>query len=315
MTRSKSRVAVCSRSFSRDETLRYELEARYKSVKFNDEGISLSGDSLVEFLSGADLAITALERIDEYVLSRLPRLKRISKYGVGLDMVDIHAFRRCGKELAWKGGVNKRAVAELALTMMLTIIRKIPESQTHIAAGRWVQTCGQTLTGKTIGIVGCGNIGQDLAKLLEPFGCRILVNDIVDADNFFSTVGLRITSLNELLAQSDVVTLHLPLDNSTRHILSQERLAMMKVGSILINTARGGLINEEALLTNLKEKRIIGVGLDVFEEEPPFKSELLGRPEVFPTSHIGGSANEAILAMGLAAIEGLSVPRNKLLVS
>lgn len=315
MTRSKSRVAVCSRSFSRDETLRHELEARYANVKFNDEGISLSEDSLVEFLSGADLAITALERIDEYVLSRLPRLKRISKYGVGLDMIDIQALKRFGKELAWKGGVNKRAVAELALTMMLTIMRKIPESQRHIASGNWVQTVGDTLTGKTIGIVGCGNVGQDLVRLLQPFDTKILIHDKNNSYPFFAEHRLEVLPLDEVLAEADVVTLHLPLDETTKGILSKSRLASMKIGSILINTARGGLVEEYALYEEIQKKRIIGAGLDVFEIEPPFDNKLLSRPEVFPTAHIGGSANEAIIAMGLAAIEGLSVPRNELLVS
>ena len=313
MKDSASRIAVCSRSFSRNAALRKALVSQFQNVKFNDEGITLAGDSLIEFLGDCDMAITALERVDEYVLSQLPRLKRISKYGVGLDMIDLEALKRHGKQLAWKAGVNSRSVAELALTMMLPITRKIPESQSQIASGNWVQTVGNTLSGKTIGIVGCGNIGQDLFSLLKPFECQILVNDINESYDFFSMNDLEVTPLPQLLSQSDIVTLHLPLDESTKHILSRDRLREIKIGSVLINTARGGLIDEDALFDEIQKGRIAGAGLDVFEEEPPFSSRLLACPQVFPTAHIGGSAEEAILAMGMAAIRGLSADRDLIL--
>jgi len=309
MKDSALRIAVCSRSFSRNSRLREALKSQFRDVKFNDEGITLAGDSLIEFLGDCDMAITALERIDEYVLSQLPRLKRISKYGVGLDMIDLEALQRYQKQLAWKAGVNRRSVAELALTMMLTIIRKIPESQAQIASGNWVQTVGNTLSGKTIGIVGCGNIGQDLFSLLKPFGCQMLVNDINESYEFFSMNDLEVTPLTQLLSHSDIVTLHLPLDESTRHILSRAQLQEMKMGSILVNTARGGLIDEDALFDEIQKGRIVGAGLDVFEEEPPFSNKLLSFPQVVSTAHIGGSSEEAILEMGMAAIEGLSADR------
>jgi len=309
MKDSALRIAVCSRSFSRNSRLREALKSQFRDVKFNDEGITLAGDSLIEFLGDCDMAITALERIDEYVLSQLPRLKRISKYGVGLDMIDLEALKRYQKQLAWKAGVNRRSVAELALTMMLTIIRKIPESQAQIASGNWVQTVGNTLSGKTIGIVGCGNIGQDLFSLLKPFGCQMLVNDINESYEFFSMNDLGVTPLTQLLSHSDIVTLHLPLDESTRHILSRAQLQEMKMGSILVNTARGGLIDEDALFDEIQKGRIVGAGLDVFEEEPPFSNKLLSFPQVVSTAHIGGSSEEAILEMGMAAIEGLSADR------
>jgi len=300
-----NQVAVCSRSFSRHPYLRRVLLSKFEHVKFNDDGLSLANDSLVEFLSEAELAITALETLDYYVLSNLPRLKRISKYGVGLDMIDMQAMRSLGKQLAWQGGVNKRAVAELALTMMLSIIRKIPESQSKIASGLWTQTVGNTLTEKTVGIIGCGNIGQELVGLLKPFNCRVLINDIQDYPNFYELNDLEVVSLEDLLIDSDVVTLHVPLDCTTKNIISRQKLSLMKRSAIIINTARGGLIDEKALALALKEKEIAGAGLDVFEIEPPFNSELFSCPAVFPTAHIGGSAEESIVAMGMAAIDGL----------
>ena len=308
------RVAVCSRSFSRHPLLRRTILSKFDQVKFNDDGLSLNGDSLVEFLFGADLAITALETIDDYILSNLPQLKRISKYGVGLDMIDMQAMRRYGKQLAWKGGVNRRSVAELTLTMMLSIIRKIPESQSQISSGVWKQTVGNTLSEKVIGIIGCGNIGRDLVALLKPFNCRVLVNDIQDYQDFYRCNDLEARTLESLLINSDIVTLHVPLDETTKNIISKERLSLMKSNSILINTARGGLIDENALAFALKEKKIGGAGLDVFEVEPPFENELLSCSKVFPTAHIGGSAEEAIIAMGIAAIDGLDKSCEHLLV-
>jgi D-3-phosphoglycerate dehydrogenase len=308
------RVAVCSRSFSRHPLLRKTILSKFDQVKFNDDGLSLNGDSLVEFLFGADLAITALETIDDYILSNLPQLKRISKYGVGLDMIDMQAMRRYGKQLAWKGGVNRRSVAELTLTMMLSIIRKIPESQSQISSGVWKQTVGNTLSEKVIGIIGCGNIGRDLVALLKPFNCRVLVNDIQDYQDFYRCNDLEARTLESLLINSDIVTLHVPLDETTKNIISKERLSLMKSNSILINTARGGLIDENALAFALKEKKIGGAGLDVFEVEPPFENELLSCSKVFSTAHIGGSAEEAIIAMGIAAIDGLDNSCEHLLV-
>lgn len=308
------RVAVCSRSFSRHPLLRRTILSKFDQVKFNDDGLSLNGDSLVEFLFGADLAITALETIDDYILSNLPQLKRISKYGVGLDMIDMQAMRRYGKQLAWKGGVNRRSVAELTLTMMLSIIRKIPESQSQISSGVWKQTVGNTLSEKVIGIIGCGNIGRDLVALLKPFNCRVLVNDIQDYQDFYRCNDLEARTLESLLINSDIVTLHVPLDETTKNIISKERLSLMKSNSILINTARGGLIDENALAFALKEKKIGGAGLDVFEVEPPFENELLSCSKVFSTAHIGGSAEEAIIAMGIAAIDGLDNSCEHLLV-
>jgi phosphoglycerate dehydrogenase-like enzyme len=299
------RVAVCSRSFSRHPALRAELLARFSRVTFNETGRQLEGDDLVEFLRGHDKAITALERIDDYVLSRLPELKAIGKYGVGLDMIDLDAMRRYGKRLGWISGVNRRSAAELALAFAIVMLRHVPAANREVLAGTWRQHMGGLLSGRTVGIIGCGNIGKDLTKLLQPFGCPVLVNDIRDYSDFYVEYGIEATGLEELLARSDVVTLHVPLDDSTRGILSAGRLALMKPTAVLINAARGGLVNEAALKCALVEKRIAAAAFDVFADEPPQDQELLNLPNFMATPHIGGSAEEAILAMGRAAIDGL----------
>jgi phosphoglycerate dehydrogenase-like enzyme len=299
------KVAVCSRSFSRNPILRAELLARYQQVTFNDAGLQLKGDSLVEFLRGHDKAITALETIDESVLSRLPGLKVISKYGVGLDMIDMAAMRAYGKRLGWTSGVNRRSVSELVISFAIAMLRHVPAAYREILSGTWRQHVGGHLTGRTVGIIGCGHIGKDLVPLLQAFDCPILVNDIRDYPDFYAAHGVELVSLETLLARSDIVTLHVPLDDSTRGMLDARRLGIMKPTAVLINTARGGLVDEVALKQMLQDKRLAAAAFDVFAVEPPQDKELLALPNFLVTPHIGGSAEEAILAMGRAAINGL----------
>lgn len=300
-----TKVAVCSRSFSKNPVLRAELLERYKQVTFNDEGLKLNGDNLVKFLKGNDKAITALETIDESVLSQLPELQIISKYGVGLDMIDMAAMRSHGKRLGWTGGVNRRSVSELVISFSIALLRHVPAAHREVLSGTWRQHVGGYLSGRTVGIIGCGHIGKDLVPLLQAFGCSVLVNDIQDYSDFYKEYNIEAVNLEELLSRSDIVTLHVPLDDSTRGMLNEQRLALMKPTAILINAARGGLIDEVSLKKMLKENRIAAAALDVFTEEPPQDRELLELPNFLVTPHIGGSAEEAILAMGRAAIDGL----------
>jgi phosphoglycerate dehydrogenase-like enzyme len=301
----QSRVAVCSRSFANNPVLRAELLERYSNVTFNDTGSTLRGDVLIEFLSGHDKAITSLETIDDAVLSRLPELAVISKYGVGLDSIDLDAMRTHGKRLGWTGGVNRRSVSELVIAFAISLLRQIPASNAEVRAGKWKQFVGGQLTGRTFGIVGVGHVGKDLVKLLKPFDCKILVNDIRNYRQFYADHGLKAVELDQLLSDSDIVSLHVPLDSSTSGMINARRLALMRHDSILVNVARGGLVDEKALKAMLKDSRIAGAAFDVFASEPPSDMELLGMPNFLATPHIGGSALEAILAMGRAAIDGL----------
>jgi phosphoglycerate dehydrogenase-like enzyme len=300
-----ARVAVCSRSFSKNPTLRAELLERYELVTFNDEGRSLSGDSLVEFLQGHHKAITALERIDDDVVSRLPDLKVLSKYGVGLDSVDVHALRRHGVRLGWRGGVNRRSVSELVLAFAISMLRHVPAANREVLSGTWRQHTGGLLSGRTVGIIGCGHVGRDVVRLLQPFGCRLLVHDIRRYDAFYAKYGIEAVELRRLLSESDVITLHVPLDGSTRGLLGEHAFNAMKPSAILINTARGQLVDEAVLKTRLAAGQLAAAAFDVFAVEPPQDPELLNAPNFLATPHIGGSAAEAILAMGRAAIDGL----------
>jgi len=307
-----SSLAVASRSFSKNPFLRDAVLKEYPDAKFNDDGLSLSGDSLIDFLEGHEKAIIALEVVDDAILSCLPDLKVIGKYGVGLDMIDLHALKKYGVKIGWTGGVNKRSVSELVVSFAIALLHRSVFANMEVRSGKWYQIKGRQLSGATIGIIGCGYVGKDLVKLLKPYNCRILAHDILDFKEFYDKNNIQPMALEELLKKSDVITLHLPLDSSTRNIINKEKLQMIKKNAVLINLARGGLIDEQALKSIILEKKIGGVALDVFDIEPPIDKMFASMDNVLITPHIGASTEEAILDMGMAAIKGLKNPQEPL---
>jgi phosphoglycerate dehydrogenase-like enzyme len=312
LNKGNCKVAVTSRSFSKHEGLRNELLKKYPETDFNDLGESLSGQMLVEFLSGHTKAITALEILDEPILRQLPQLKVISKYGVGLDMLDLSAMSDMGMKLGWTSGVNRRSVSELVISFMISSLRKLTYCQKEIFAGRYRQIQGRELSGRTVGVIGCGNIGKDLVEMLKPFNCKIFVNDIVSYAEFYQKHNIMAVSKEELLSNSDLITLHVPLDDSTRRMIGKEELKLMKPESVLINTARGDLVDEKALLDGLKSGKPGAAAFDVLAQEPPDDFELINHENFIISPHIGGSTEEAIWAMGMAAIAGLDTARDAL---
>ena len=304
-----TRIAVTSRSFSRNSLLRQEIGLRFAGavIDFNDTGRSLDGQELVEFLRGHDRAVVALESITEEVLSQGPELKVISKYGVGTDNLDFESMCRHGVKLGWTGGVNRRSVSELVISVAISLLRHLPLANDEVRKGTWRQHVGRQLSDQTVGIIGCGHVGKDLAMLLRGFGCKLLTNDLLDFPDFYAKHDVRPVGLESLLKQADIVTLHLPRDESTKNILNENRLALMKPTAILINTARGGLVDERKLKAMLLNGELAAAAFDVFAVEPPEDYELLRSLNFFATPHIGGSAEEAIIAMGRAAIEGLTL--------
>src|SRR5829696_4514517 len=184
------KIAVAARSFARNAALRAELSARYPHVTFSESPSILDGADLIALLRGHDRAIVGLERVDDDVLSQVPELKIISKYGVGLDGVDIEAIARRGIRLGWTGGVNRRSVSELTLSFAIALLHRVPETNSTLRAASWQPLVGRQLTGKTFGIIGCGFVGQDLVRLLAPFECRVLAHDIRDYPDFYREHGV-----------------------------------------------------------------------------------------------------------------------------
>lgn len=301
----RDKVAVCSRSLSANKELRAMLSSRYRNVKFNDNGISLSGALLKEFIYDATKVIIGLENIDSDMLSDLPNLKVVSKYGVGIDMLDTEAFVKYGIRLGWTGGVNKRSVSETVILFSLALSRNLCSANNEVKSGIWKQNKGTLLTNKIFGIVGFGNIGKDLSELLEVFNCEIIIYD-----KFLKNMPLKmnyskVSDLDELLVKVDFLSLHIPLKIDTRNIIGKREFEIMKNSAYLINTSRGGLVDEKALYEALKTKEIAGAASDVFNNEPLKSSPLFQLENFISTPHMAGTTEETILAMGIAAIEGL----------
>ena len=302
-----TRVAVASRSFSRHPVLRAELLARYPDTTFNDAGLSLSGTALIDYLQGHDAAVIALEPMTAEVFTALPDLKVIAKYGVGFDKLNLAEMRARGIELGWSGGVNKRSVAELVIAFAINMLRGVPMANAEVRGGTWRQVIGPQVSDCTFGIIGCGHVGKDLGRILRHgFGCRVLAHDVLDFPAYYTETGVEPVPMQTLLQESDVVSLHVPYGTGTQNLIDAAALAQMKDTAVLINTARGGLVNETALKAALINKKLLAAAFDVFASEPPEDQELLDLPNFLATPHIGGSAAEAILNMGRAAIEGLS---------
>jgi D-3-phosphoglycerate dehydrogenase len=246
-----TRVCVTSRSFSRHPVLKREFLERYPGATFNDDGLKLAGENLIAFLKGHDKAITAFEILDADLFSALPELTVFSKYGVGFDTIDLSAMTDAGVKLGWTGGSNKRSVSELVISFAVQLLRHTPQAEREVMDGAWPHYIGRQLSDRT---VGCGHVGKGLAILLRAFGCKVLAHDILDFPGFYAENGVESMGLENLLKHSDVVTLHLPIDDSTRNMLNAERLSLMKPDAIVINAARGGLIDEDALKAALMEE-------------------------------------------------------------
>jgi len=299
------KVAVASRSFARNSTLRRELTLRYPLARFNDTNRVLAGDELAAFLHGHSRAITGLDVLTDAVFRAVPELRLVSKYGVGLDMIDLDAARRHGVTVRWTPGVNRQAVAELAIAFMIALCRSIVPLAYELGEGRWRQPGGRQLSSAVVGVLGCGAVGQTVARLCTAFGATVLAHDIRAYDDFYLKTGVKPVPLENLLGESDIVTIHLPLDPSTRGLIDARALARMKPSAFLVNTARGGIVDETALKAALLQRRLAGAAADVFSMEPPSDAELLRLPNFIGTPHIGASTEEAALAMGRAAIAGL----------
>jgi phosphoglycerate dehydrogenase-like enzyme len=298
-------VAVASHSFPKHPTLRRELLDRYPESKFNETGKPLKGEALIAFLQGHERAITGLERLDDAIISALPALRVVSKYGVGLDMIDLAAARRHGIAIRWTAGVNRQSVAELTIAFMIALARNLMPLTREVRDGIWTHGGGRQLSSATVGIIGCGHVGKTVARLCRAFGARVLAHDIADYREFYSENTVTPVRLSQLLAESDFVTLHVPLDDSTRGMIGEAQFAAMKSGAFLINTARGGIVDEQALKRALIDHKLAAAAFDVFQNEPPADTELVMLPNFVGTPHVGASTTEAVLAMGRAAIAGL----------
>ena len=263
-------------------------------------------EELIGLLQGIDGAIVSTDPFTARVIQAADRLTVISRTGVGYDAVDVPAATARGVIVTTTPGVNRHAVADWALALMLCCARKVPENLAEVRRGAWTRYEGMDLDGKTLGVVGLGTIGKAVAKRAQAFGMRLLAYDLVQDLLFAEGQGIAFVSLEDLLRQSDVVSIHCFLNAATRHLINAERLALMKPTAFLINTARGGIVDTEALCRALHAQRIAGAGLDVFEGEPLCAdSPLRGLDNVYLSPHCAGSTVDARKRSGTMAAENL----------
>ncbi len=301
----QTKIAVVSHTFSNNETLRNALLEHFPNAYFNPTGEMLGERDLREFLEDSSAAIVGLEPIDSDFLDAHPQLAVISKFGVGMDNVDLDHCARRGVSVLSTPGVNALAVAELTLGFMIALARRIAISTHYLKGGRWVKNGGVQLVGKKVGLVGLGNVGKQTASILQAVGCEIMAYDIQDPSAYARSRSIRLCSFEELLQESDFVSLHVPLTPKTTHMISHPQLKVMKSSAFLINTARGGVVDESALVQALQDGMIAGAASDVFTDEPTNNTQLLGLDNFIGTAHVGGNSREAVHAVGMAAINNL----------
>ena len=262
----------------------------------------LSLADLLEHLPGADAIIAGGEPIPAEVIAACPRLRVIARTGVGHDAVDVDAATARGIAVTTTPGTNHESVAEQAFALLLALIKDVPARDASTKAGGWERTPARPLRGTTLGLVGLGRIGRAMATRALAFGMNVVAFDTVADADFDARHGIRRAGLDELLAAADVVSLHLPLTPGTRKLFDRRAFAKMKPGALLINTARGGLVDEADLYAALATGHLAGAGLDVFEPEPPRPGNpLLALPNVVVSPHLAGSDARAMADMAALA--------------
>jgi D-3-phosphoglycerate dehydrogenase len=304
------KIVVTANAFSKNEVLVNKLKEFTDNIVLNTTG-RYAKEELIANLKDADGAIVGLDKIDKSVLKECKNLKIVAKYGVGLDNINIKDCEDLNVKIGWSGGVNKTSVAEMALGYMLMLIRNLYMTSNQLKNGTWNKSGGFQLSSKTIGIIGVGHIGKELIRLLKPFNCKILVNDIINQDNYYKENGLIEVSKEDLICNSDIVTVHTPLTKETKDLIDLEVLKKMRDSAFVLNTARGGIVNEEDLKYALKNNLIAGAAIDAYVQEPPQDKEFIEIANLICTPHVGGNAKEAVEAMGFSAINHLQKHFNK----
>jgi D-3-phosphoglycerate dehydrogenase len=298
------RVLVTPTSYANDDPeLRTELEAAVGEVIYNPTGRPLSSTELAELLPGCHGFIAGLDTIDRTALQAADQLRVIARYGAGVDRVDLEAAKERGIIVTNTPGANSISVAELTVGLILALARMIPVANAATKAGEWPRLSGVSLEGKAVGLLGLGSIGRQVARRLAGFDCIIMAYDPVADQAFAKRHDVKLLPREELIQGADFLSLHVPALPETRGMVSESFLSQMKPGAFLINTARGELIDETALLAALRSGHLRGAALDAFAKEPPGPDNpLFALPQVIATPHTGAHTDGATNAMGWGAL-------------
>lgn len=275
-----------------------------------DVRLDISKEDLPEAVRSYDaLVVRSATKVTAEVIAAGERLQAIGRAGSGVDNIDVPAATQRGIIVVNAPASNNVAVAELTIGLLLGLARQIPQAHSSVQAGKWERNkfMGWEVRGKTLGLVGLGRIGSEVARRARGLEMHLLAYDPVVPPDRADQLGVEIVTMDELLSRSDVISLHVPLVDSTRNLFNAETIAQMKPGAYLINASRGGIINEEALIAALDSGQLAGAALDVFSKEPPDGSPLIGHPKIITSPHLGASTSEAQALTGADAAEGVVV--------
>ncbi len=294
-----STVLVTTRSFGREvpEPMQRLKHAGIRILEWR-EGSGLAESDLLQKLAEADAWAVSFYPIGPKELDAAPRLKLIAKHGVGIDNINLAEATRRGVIVTTAPSANDQAVADLTIALLLSLLRHSPEANASVKAGRWERFLGVGMTGKVMGILGLGRIGQNVARRAKGFGVELIGADPVWPDAAAREIGIQQVAMAELFARADILSLHAPLTPETEGLIGEHEIAQMKPGVWIVNTSRGKVVNEKALYDALVSRKVAGYASDVFEKEPPGFNPLFLLPNVIGTPHMGTHTRESIQQMG-----------------
>lgn len=300
------KILITPRSFASfsDKPLKMLTERGYK-VKRNNTGRPYKKEEMLKLIRDVDGIIIGIDELSAEIIEEANELKVISKYGIGLDNIDMNMVTNKKIVVTNTPTANVDAVADLTFGLILSLARRIPEANKKTKSGKWEKIIGKSIWKKTIGIIGLGKIGRQVVKRAQGFEMNILAFDIVKDKKFAQKYGIKYVNLEKLLQKSDYITIHIPLNDATRNMISYEELEKIKKEAFLINTSRGGIVDEEALYNALRNNKLRGAALDVYENEPLQETPLKELDNMIMTSHIGAYTEEAIENMGIQAAQNL----------
>jgi len=300
------KILITPRSFASisDKPINMLTEKGYV-IQRNNTGRPYEKGEMLKLIRDVDGIIIGIDELSAETIKKANALKVISKYGTGLDNIDTNMATNKKIVVTNTPTANVNAVADLTFGLILSLARRIPEADKKMKSGKWEKIIGKSVWKKTVGIIGLGKIGKQVAKRAQGFEMNILVFDLIKDKKFALRYGMKYVNLEKLLQNSDYITIHIPLNDATRGMISYKELGKVKKEAFLINTSRGGIVDEEALYNALRNNNLRGAALDVYNNEPPRESPLKELDNVIMTPHIGAYTEEAIDNMSIQAAQNL----------
>jgi D-3-phosphoglycerate dehydrogenase / 2-oxoglutarate reductase len=304
-----SRVAISPTMLAQFDNAFDPLRSLGLQVVINQGSYPLPEEALIAFLDDAFAAVIGLDRVTDHVLNACPKLRLVARNGVGLDNVDLESAARHQVLVTTPIGANSHSVAELTIGLIIDLLRHVLPSYADLSHGTWKRVQGGELNQRTLGIIGLGHVGKLVADLALGFGAKVIANDILPDHEFANPRNIPFVSLDELLARADIVSLHVPLTPLTENMIDAQRLAAMKKGALLINTARAGVVDPVALASAITQNHLAGAAVDVHFDETDKSGHahpaLIGNPKIIITPHLGAYTTESLRRTTEMAIQSI----------